>query len=245
MAYTWGKDIAFKWYPLIDNVQVQDFPSQSPTIYVFHDEARPSLAAARAGTGASATISTWTAIPGGFQFTISAINDPDVNAETQTRTYWIAINFILKTAGQTQCVIEPIELGRVMGQQFKIELKPANILASYPEISDYATNSTIDEAILDAIVEIRTELEEKGFEWAQIKRPDKLYVAAKYKTLMIIEGNQRQQSGDKFDIDFNTHEEKYKSIMGGLKLEYDSNLDNHADSTEKAEPAGTFSMAIR
>lgn len=245
MPYTWGRDIVFKWFPQLDNVQCEDFPSQTPTIYVFHTESMPTQSAARAGTGANQTISSWSSIPGGFQFTISAIPDPDPNSATQRRVYWVAINFVLKTGGQVQCVIEPLEMLRLFGQQSKVDVTIASFTASYPEIAQYVSPQTLTEVILEATEIVRIELMSAGFNWAQIKRPDLLSLLVKTRAKMSIEMSQRQAEGDKFDLDFKQDEQVYKLMKNGLKLEYDANQDNVADSTEKNVAAGGYVMAVR
>ena len=61
MSYAFGKDITYRFYPLLDNADMSiasSVTSQTPAIYVF-DETVPTRSDALSGANSIQTISSW------------------------------------------------------------------------------------------------------------------------------------------------------------------------------------------
>ena len=242
MGYPYGRDIIYTFYPLADNEALLAIPTQTPTIYVFTDTNVPTRDAAQNGTNALATISSWTQRGSGFDFTTSAISDPDPDSTQDVRTYWLGINFLLKTAGQVQTVIRSLEMERVTGHHKQISITPTDILNMWPEANAYVSEAQMIAFIDLAKEEIKAKLQMRGFEWSQIYRPDRLNLATTYKTLTSIMASQRRNPGDNFDRNYEEYKSIFISTMSSLQLEYDSYKTGEADSRPKA---GGFSFVTR
>lgn len=222
MGYPFGQDFTYSFYPLVDNDAALLIPSQSPAIYVFTDSNVPTRTTAAAGTGATQTITTWTQRGLGFDFTVTALTDPDTTSTLDRRTYWLGINFILKTAGQTQTLIRALEMERVSGHHKQISVTTTDILNYFPEATAYVSEQTILAFIANAKEEIKARLTNNKFEWAQIWRPDRLNISTIYKTLMSIGSSQRKIVGDNFDRNYEEWKLIFESTINSIKLEYDT-----------------------
>ncbi len=242
MGFPFGKSFTYQFFPLADDLPVEGLPSQTPSIYVFTDSSKPDYTAAAAGTGALATISAWTANQfGGYDITIPAIDDPEPTGGLIKRTYWIAINFILASSEQSQCVIRALEMERVLGHHKRVTVTDADLKSFWPAIESYCTTVELNAMIELSRAAIREELRNKGYEWATIYRPDRLYHACVYKCLDLACLSQLQQQGDKFDKLHDQFSGFYKQTMAGLKVEVDANKDGAPET--KASPGGWSFLA--
>lgn len=233
MGYPFGQDIKYYFYPQVDNATAAGIPSQSPTIYVFTDSNKPTRSAAIAGTGKlGSAITSWTQEGGGYYFTIPAISDPDPSGTDDERVYWIAINFILKTAGQTQTVLKALPLERIQAQEKVLAVTINDIQALFPAVRDYVNDAELNAMIAASIADVKATLLNKGFQWAQIQRPDRLKTAVIFLSLSQVMLSQRKQVNDNFDLNFVEYKALYQSAMNGLKLEYDENKDGEATPEE-------------
>lgn len=243
MSYPYGKDFDYYFYPLIDDEAVASIPSQQPDVYIFDDSVgMPSRTDAAAGTGAVQTISTWAAVQNGFKITVLALTDPDPTGNVNCRTYWIAINFLLKAGGQVQTVLRALDMERVVSQEKSVGVSPSDLTTMWPEIAAYASDTTLQAAIDLATEEVKSILLNRGYEWSSVMRPDRLALAIKTRALMQIESQQRQQAGDNFDRNYTDHKLQYKSYLDSLQIEYDANEDGKEDA--KVEAAG-FAVVCR
>ena len=168
MKYVYGKSFSRTFYPMQDSSPVQ-LPSQSPTIYIFRDY--PSISAAQDGTGAVATISSWTqatVTPFGCTYTVAAINNPDIDSLIPVWTYYEAINFVATAAGQVQTVIRAFELGTVE----ELESLPGTTIQDlkdvYPAIASYFDDTKLAAFITGAEQELKIDLEAQGFKYPKI-----------------------------------------------------------------------------
>lgn len=246
MQYPFGRDIEFKWYPFLDNDELKGIPSQAPVIYLFGPDTRPSLSQARAGTGAIATISAWTAISSGYKFTIPAITDPDATAEIQSRTYYLAINFYLKNSGDPkQCVLEAIELTRIFGQQTNINVTAPDIVGAYSEITSYVSADQIQKAITDSVNLVKAKMLAKGFQFSRIKNPEVLTQIVINRARMMLFSGQRLRGGDMWDQAYEEEKESYVTLLSGLQVDYDHDNDNQVDESEKDTDGGAFVIMER
>jgi len=239
VSYPYGQDITYYFYPQVDNAAAVAIPTQNPTIYVFTDSNKPNRAAAIAGTNKlGSAITTWTVDGKGFYFTIPAISDPDVNSTQSERIYWLAINFILKSGGQTQTVIKALPMERVQGQEKSLSVTVSDLQALFPDVRSYLSDAQLNIMVENALSEIKATLLNKGFKWAQIQRPDMLKTATIFLVLCQVMLSQRKDINDNFDLNYNEFKALYSSSMNGLKLEYDENKDGEATEEEQRDVGG-------
>lgn len=245
MGYPFGQDIKYYFYPQVDNVTAAGIPSQNPTIYIFTDANKPTRDAARNGTNKlGSTITSWTQEGAGYCFTIPAVSDPDPTGQMNERIYWVAINFILKTAGQTQTVVKALSMERVQAQEKVLTVTLNDLQALFPSIRDYINDAELNAMVEAAINDVKATLLNKGFQWAQIQRPDRLKTAVVFLSLAQAMLSQRKEINDNFDLNFQEFKALYQSAMNGLKLEYDENKDGEA-TPEESKTIDSFVFITR
>jgi len=218
MGYAFGKSFDYFFYPLVNNEAVGAIPNQNPDVYIFTDaQGQPSRQLAAAGTGALQVITNWTVVDGGFKIAIDAINDPEPLGSTSKRIFWIAINYILKSGGQVQTTLRALELERVSSHSTRVGLTATDLTTLFPELSSFVTTNTINAAISLAEQECKSILLNKGYEWAQIKSPERLKLAMQARAMMQIMINQRKSPGDNFDANYTEYKKQYKSYLDSIK----------------------------
>ena len=224
MGYPFGQNITYWFYPLLDN-ETASVPTavqgQTPAIYIF-DESAPSRANALSGSGSLQTVSSWTwsASKKAWSFTIQAINDPYPDSNIPNRVYWIALNFILQTAGQTQTVIKPLQLERIVGHDKVVSVNEEDLRKYFPQIDAYSSDVQRAAYISQATEEVKATLRLKGYEWAKITRPDRLEMCVIYKALSMIMLGQIQEPSDKFSIKYSEYKNNFSVNLESLKFEY-------------------------
>ncbi len=225
--YPFGKAINAEFYPLVDNVEATTADIDAillDSIYIFsYLGAKPSLDAARSGTGALQTIASWTALPErrGFSYAISAVSDPDPESDTIAYSYWSAVNFRWATGLQVQTVLQELIFERVWGHTRRIGVTFADVIAAWPAAEKYATTTQINAYIELAKGDLRNELKAKGYEFAEIRRPDRLTSAVLYSTLSHISFGQIQTTGDHWHEQARHWAGISKKVQSELKFEYD------------------------
>lgn len=234
MGYPFGKDFTYYFVPAVDNDTLRGIPSQTPNIYVFLDSARPNRTVAASGSGALQSISAWTQRGDGYEIAIGAISDPDVTASNDKRQYWIAINFVEKTAGQTQTIVKMLEMERSKAIQKPISITADDLIGLYPGITGYVSEAQINAFVQLAIVEVQASLLQKGFEWAQVYRHDRLNLAVQMKTLASIFMSQRSEPGDNFDQNYQEYKAIYNATIQAISIEYDNDLDGAPEVTKQS-----------
>lgn len=249
MRYPFGQDIRYTFYPLVGDENAINIPSDSPAIYYFTDESKPTRDQAANGThaiNAGSPITSWTAIENqnGFVFVIPAIADPDPDSEISQRIYWLAINFKMKTGGGEpyQTVVRALELERVSGHHLQLLVTAQDISQFFPQVEDYYTPSQITAIFWLVKEELIAYLSDKGFDWALIWDPSKLKTAATYKVLMRLMEGQRRIPGDNWDRNHDEYKSTYLDIRNAVKLKYDSSKSNQPTEVKKA---GGFAWIAR
>lgn len=244
MGYPFGQNITYWFYPLLDN-DTASIPaavtSQTPAIHVF-DENAPTRANALSGSGSLQSVTTWTwnVSKRAWSFTIPAISDPHPDSNIPTRTYWIALNFILQAAGQTQTVIKPLQLERVVGHDRVVSVTEENLRTYFPQVDAYSSDVQRKAYISQAVEEIKGELRSKGYEWAKITRADRLDLCVTYKALSLIMLGQIQEPGDKFSIKYGEYKSNFQANLDSLKVEYQQ---MEAGTIETARGTATIIIA--
>lgn len=241
--YPFGQDFKYTFYPIADSEALQNIPTQTPSIYIFAENEKPSRAQAAAGTGNIQSISAWTQERNGFYFTVSAITDPEPTGETKERTYWIAINFILKAAGQTQTVIKALEMERVSGHQIDVYVTFADLIEHWTEIGSYFSLEISERFAANAKKQVINDLNNKGYNWSQLTDPSQLTMCVIYKTLANLNADRRKEIGDEFDKRYELFNSTYKSTLLSLQLEYDANNDGAKD--EEPQNIGGYVFLTR
>lgn len=224
MGYPFGQNFTYWFYPLLDNNSASISSavySQTPAIHIF-DENVPVRADALSGSGSLQSITSWTwsSQKQAWSFTVPAILDPHPDSNIPTRTYWIAINFILQAAGQTQTVIKPLQLERVVGHDKVISINEEDLRTYFPQVDAYSSDVQRKAFISQATAEVKSYLRVKGYEWAKITRPDRLDLCVVYKALAMIMLGQIQEPGDKFSIKYQEYKSNYQISIDSLKFEY-------------------------
>lgn len=244
MGYLFGHDFNYTFFGLGDNQNTTILNGQNPTIYVFTDSVNVTRAVAAAGTGALQTITTWTDNADGSKtFAIDGIDDPDPSSNIDRREYKLGINFRITTSEQIQTVVRSLLMERIQVQDKPITVTYTDITNEFPQATDYVSSGQITLMITEAKEEIQAYLLDRGFEWAQIFRPDRLDTAVKKKVLMKLMASQRQEANDNFDKNFDLYERDFNAIMKSVQLEYDSTRQG-APGAGKVK-AGGFSLVTR
>lgn len=224
-----GVNLARRFYPLKDNQPFQ-LPTQTPAIYVF--DAIPGRTEAAAGTGAIATITSWTAstvTPFVCAYTIPAIDDPDPASTVYAREYYVAINYILATSEQVQTKIEQLILERADGTSQIPKVSGEDIKAVYPAISSYATDSQMEDFLGMAHEQVQADLRAKGLSWAQILNLSDYKLAVAYKTIGMIALSQIREPNDRMRFRFDTFERWYSQALASVTAIMDTDRNGRED----------------
>lgn len=241
--YIFGKDIEYSLFAYEDGVAIASIPAQSYTAYIFTDQNQPSREEAIAGTGALATINATHTSGGTLTFTIPAISDPNPNAVTQTYSYWVAVNFVLKTAGQTQTIVRDLRISRASAQDRAIGVTTSKIVSIYPEIYSYLNQAQVEAMISISQENLVNDLRNKGFEWAKIYRADQLFTTLLFKSLEMIYLSQVNRQGDKFLVLAESAKESYMKAINNLQLSFDES--QTGQETSKVNAGGGVFFGVR
>lgn len=243
MPFKFGNDIAYKFYPLKDEVNSDNSfditKFGTPAIYLFTD--KPSRADALAGTSAVQTISSWTNTSDGKgkQFTITAIDDPDTDASLKNYSYWLAINFVLQSGEQTQTVMRMLPVKRVSAHHSTAMPTVEDLEAIHPNISEYFLNNTIEAALENALSLIKLKLKVAGWDYAMIWNPDELRLCVAYKAMAELSLSQMAGGGTWID----KHRE-YKSTYESMlkEIEFLVDIDKDGEPDKKQQMTNTVSL---
>lgn len=236
MPFKFGVDIIYKFYPLKDEIASDDAFDitrfGTPTIYLYTD--KPTRAAAIAGTGAVATISSWsnTTDGRGKQFTIPAIDDPDTSAESANYQYWLAINFVLQSGEQTQTVLRMLPIKRLMGHHSTAMPTVEDLESIHPNIGEYFFDHVLLDALQNALNIIKLRLKSAGWDYANIWNPDELRLAVAYKTLSELALSQIAGGGAWSDKQ-KEYKSTYESLIKEIEFLIDKDTDGEPDKQSK------------
>lgn len=230
-SYLFGKDIARKFYPLEDNEPI-NLPSQSPAIYLF--STMPSLADARAGTGAIASVvNYWTetnTTPYQRAYTLLAIPDPSPTSSTpRETTYFEAVNFVTKASGQTQTHISAFDVEKPRASESIPGTTPYDLKTVYPAIANYCTDAQLERYLGAAQDLIKIDLRSKSVDWGDIDGLRNLRYALAFLTIQLVAESQIEDASDKFAIRAEIYSKKFESLMSKIALPYDPDGDGIKD----------------
>ena len=132
---------------------------------------------------------------------------------------------------------------RISGHHKSVSVTSQDIIDYFPDATQYVAEERINNFLEDAREEIQAYLRNKGFQWAQVYRPDRLNLVTKFKVLMHIMADQRREPGDNFDLNYQRYEKAYDSAISSLQIEYDADKDGAPE--EQPKQLGGYVFAIR
>ena len=244
MAFSFGKDITYEFYAVEDRDALDlSGVSTAPAIYVYKTGYKPNRTQAAAGTDngglVGAAITTWTATTrgNGKTFTIPAISDPDATSNIESYSYWLVINFYLKTGGDKQTIVRALPMRRIAAHHKAIDVINEDLKGIFDSIDIYANSAGQIAAIANATSMTENNLDAKGFEWSSLWRPDRLNEAVKYRAVaQIILGE--AQKNDEFIELYKTFRDVSENTINVLKIEYISQSDARAEEVKKSRGGG-------
>lgn len=213
--------------------------TDSPTIHVYDEKPNRTDALVGGGSGLIETISSWDDISrddkNGKQFSIAAIADPEASSETSDDLYYLAINFVLVDSGTNLLIIRSILFERPKAISKPITASLEDLAGIFPEVDSVL--SELDQSVLirSAISRARVALESKGFEWAQIREIDDLNLAISYLGLSMAMLGQIRDPGDNWSIRHDEFNQIAVSLLGSIKLRYDSDNSGDVDQNVSAQ----------
>jgi hypothetical protein len=215
--YLFGKTISgYTLHAYEDGHKLGSIPAQTYSVHVFDE--MPTRADAAAGTGAIDTFTVIHTANEFLQFDIPAIDDPDPTSLTNQVTYWLAVVFELETGEQDQMILRALPLSRVTAKNHTIGVTSAKIKEAFPDVENYLSVLEIESQISIAQMNLLEDLQNKGFRWAEINRPEQLFNALLFKSLEYIHTSQIQRQGDRFSISAEMAHRNYTNIISNLKL---------------------------
>jgi len=242
MPYPFGQDFTYTFQPLLDGETISGIPAQTASLYVY--DSKPSRTAAMAGTGAVAgpISGSWTLNATSCSFTIPGIDDPDPDAQTEAPNYWVSVSFKLTTGEQTQYVVRFLDMERVTAHDKPVSVTYSDLQVLSPGITAYAGNSEQTAQIAAVTALVRARLLNRGYEWAELSRPDRLNDTVKFMALSQIYQSKMQRPGDQFDKLYQDYARIAEELFQALKIEYDAEKEGEPES--EIQP-GSFGIILR
>jgi len=239
MTYDFGKSITRSFYPLEDGEPV-NLPSQAPSIFLFTDQ--PSRDDAAVGFGAMSAITYWNASstsPYPRTYSIPPIYDPAPDSATVSRGYWEAINFVHAAGGQTQTVLRQFDVERTKAPVTVPGTTRDDIINAFPAITNYLTNTQIDEFLEIATSLMKLDLEKAGYAWGDYANLHKTNLALAFRTVAECSLSQFKSGtdDDRFWKRYEVFLGRYQSVLSMVNLKADSDGDGTADQTVTAAPS--------
>lgn len=234
-VYLFGQDLTVNFYPLKDNKKLTQADFATVTMqdsYLFAYNARPTKAAAAAGTGALVTLTaaSWSANSAyGFSYSLDAINDPDQASSIYRRVYYLAVNFKLDSSEQTQTVIEPMIFMRSSAELESITVSAEDLKQRFPKLGSYISDAELNDIIEDAIVELKLDLQGQEMPYKGIVQPDALEQAVAYKAIELASDTLIRDTDDRHDKRRERYEQKYKNALKLVPIDIDTDEDGEPD----------------
>jgi hypothetical protein len=244
MAFNFGIDITYQFYPLKDEIASDTWHevlsiTEAPTIYIFNF--KPDRSIASAGTNALATVSSWsnTQDGRGKKFTIPAIDDPNPTSATDAYSYYIAINFKLQSGEQTQTVIRLLPIRRIVAHHSSARPLVEDIQSLHPEIRSFFKDSQIESAIQSAEYMTKGHLKVSGYDYASIWNPDELKTQITYQALALLCLSQIE-SGGAWEAKYNEYKSISEGILASITVLID--VDKNGEPDKKAQTTTVINL---
>jgi len=242
MGYTFGQDFTYKVYPLVDDNLVTTIPAHTATLYVYDAKPSRSDIATGAGSIAGPISATWTANATSCSFTIPAIDDPDPTAQEPSVIYWVSVKFQLTASEQYQYLVRYLDMDRVAAHDKTVDIAYTDLLVLSPSLSSYAGVSELTAQITAATAMVKARLRNRGYEWAELSRADRLNDVVRFLALANTYQSKMQRPGDQFDKLYEDYKKASEELFSALKLEYD---EQEEGKDEDEVDIGTFGIIIR
>ncbi len=241
MRYAFGQDFNYVFTPYVDGEPTKASHSHTAKLLVYSTE--PSRSQVTDETGQLATYTTtWESGASSMSFSVEAIDDPRPTDTDKDETYWVGIKYLLESGGQTQIVIRALLLERSRGTSALLDVTVADIEDQFKQITTYVSPVEILDQIAIQKELLKVELESKGYEWAQIWRPDKLKRAVVFATLGALCANESKRDGDQFDKLSRRFDTNAQGFLKVVSIEYDQSDNSEPDAV--VQGAG-FSVVVR
>lgn len=231
-----GKSIVRRFYPYDQNGNPVQILTQTPAIYVFSTQ--PNRTDAAAGTGAVASVLTWTqsaVTPWVCEYTIPAIDDPSPTSTVPGVDYWIAINYKVESGEQAQTRIEYVWIERQRATANLPETTKEDLKAVYPALGDYITDPELDKFLLFATDQLKLTLKGRKLIWDQITDLRDLRLPLVYLTIALCAFSQFKEEGDRHDRRYNVFYKLYSDTMDSISIPYDADRDGVPDYPAEAQ----------
>lgn len=239
--YSFGKAFDYVFAPLLDDQEIAAIPSHTAKLLLY--SSRPSRSQVIAEEGELATFtSTWAAGSPKAVFTVTAQTDPDPNSEAEPVPWYVGVLFKLNASASYDCVIREIEWQRVKGHGQPLSVLPADLIEQFALLPSYCSNEEMIDAISIQVDMLKVDLLSKGFEWAEIYRPDRLKRAVVFLSLGHLLSNESKRPDDQFDSLAKKFDSMADKFLKLIELELDQDKNGAKDS--KARVRG-FSVAVR
>lgn len=235
-AYIFGRDFTLTFYPKDTEGNAVAPSGDSPSIYIYSE--RPSRDTVINEDGSTSSIvgseiTAWSGSGTGREISVTAIQDPDQDGPINTRDYYLGVRFTLKSSGQQQASIVPFEVSRALGYDVELSVTASDIEKYFPDVDSWVSDSQQNAFATEAIEEVKAELRDSGYEWALIRRPDRLRLVVIHKVLTRIALSQRASGDDGFLALYEESKSTAIAMLSSLSLEYDSSGDGEADKEVK------------
>lgn len=231
-----GKSTIRRFYPYDQDGNPCQIPTQTPAIYVFNKQ--PNRADALAGTGAVASVITWTqstVYPYVCEYTIPAIDDPNATSTVEGLDYWIAINYKAELTEQTQTRIEYAWIERQRLSATMPETTKEDLKTVYPAISEYLTDTELDKFLVFATDQMKLTLKGRKLIWDQATDLRDLRLPLVYLTIAMASFSQHKEDGDRHHRRYEVFNKLYTDTMESITIPYDADRDGVPDYRADAQ----------
>ena len=214
--FVFGKDFDITFYTYEDGNTFPIIPAQTISWHLYDS----SVSRADAFAGSNSLKSGTESILENTEitFTVTAIDDPHNEDETEYKDYWIALVFKLATDEQSQLVIRKIRVYKVGAKHTQIGVTYEKIKDAYPEIDRFLEEDQTKEMIKLARIEVLADLKNKGYKWQLINDPEELFNALLFKSLFYVFNSQIQSANDKFEINSRWAHDAYTKVINSLSI---------------------------
>lgn len=237
MTYNFGQSISREFYALADDDYI-NLPSQAPTLYLF--STLPSMVAARAGTGASSSLSYWThsdAEPFKRTYTWPAVDDPAPTSSVSNRGYWEAINYVINNSGQKITEIRPLTIQRAETHDSTVTTDADLVRSLWSPINTYYPKDAQLETFIDlAIDHFKLDLLKRNLVWGKVQNLKEIRIPIAYKTLVLAMRGQVGRREGIADL-VAEWEAEYQAYSATIKLPYDQDNDGNTVEVEASSQA--------
>lgn len=237
MPFVFGKSIALRWTPLIQNEPTAVDSLVSARL--FADAPSNAQIETPATAGFISEVVSWTA-DGTYTkiITFPAVANPDPHSTTEYKKYFVVINFKYEAAGATVFDTETIHLYRSDSITSKIGTTYTNVLALDPKLTDFHLNGDLTNFIEQAITDVVQFYQGQGYERRRLFDLERLNdaVTKRAAALAWIDAytDERPSMLEKYKL----RNEQYQDALKAAEPGFDADSDDSPDPNEKTGRLG-------